>query len=321
MTDSVTRKNGLGMRWKVWAAVGAVTWLNGCGEGAPNADDEEANGVMITESISGEGGGGEGGGGEGEGGEGEGGEGEGGEGEGGEGEGGEGEGGEGEGGEGEGEGAEASVDFATDDVAYLTQLGLIRGHLKVGYTLYLAGQAAMSGTHMKHPEAEIYSTLLGAFETRECNGFATELAGLATAVASAESDAAVTAAYSALDVGINRCEDVVDASPATLVGVIEQLIRVAGEEYQIGVVNGAIDNLHEYQDAWGFTQIASELASNAAFDQSDESKALALQLQVTIDKLAKLWPSIDAPGQLDTSAAELYGAAAEIEIMSLRLKK
>ena len=43
-------------------------------------------------------------------------------------------------GEGEGEGAGVTeTDLKTNDIAYLTRLGLIRGHLLVGYELYRQG--------------------------------------------------------------------------------------------------------------------------------------------------------------------------------------
>ncbi|MEE3190529.1 MAG: hypothetical protein VX281_06195, partial [Pseudomonadota bacterium] len=61
--------------------------------------------------------------------------------------------GEGEGevisaGEGEGEGA-AATELTSDDLAYLTHLSLIKGHLYVGAELYKAGHIEHAKTHMK----------------------------------------------------------------------------------------------------------------------------------------------------------------------------
>ena len=48
-------------------------------------------------------------------------------------------------GEGEGGGV-TETDLKTNDVAFLTRLGLIRGHLLVGYELYKKGQVDMAIT-------------------------------------------------------------------------------------------------------------------------------------------------------------------------------
>src|SRR6187399_1890325 len=58
----------------------------------------------------------------------------------------------GEGGEG-GEGAR-SADAGVDNVAYLTHLSLIRGHLEVGMELYRQGEHKAAEPHMKHPIEE-----------------------------------------------------------------------------------------------------------------------------------------------------------------------
>jgi hypothetical protein len=42
-------------------------------------------------------------------------------------------------------------------VAYLTHLGLVRGHLGVGVDLYREGAQDAAQTHMKHPGDELYS--------------------------------------------------------------------------------------------------------------------------------------------------------------------
>jgi len=66
--------------------------------------------------------------------------------------------------------------LATDDAAYLVQLGLIRGHLRVGHALLEGGADAAAATHSKHPSDELYADLEGAFEARGKPGFAPALA-------------------------------------------------------------------------------------------------------------------------------------------------
>jgi hypothetical protein len=90
---------------------------------------------------------------------------------------------EGEGGEGgEGGGGGGAPQLATNDAAYLTQLGLIRGHLNVGFDLYQQGEVDAAKTHMKHPGDELYAALEPAFAARGVPGFAKQLETLAAMV-------------------------------------------------------------------------------------------------------------------------------------------
>lgn len=228
--------------------------------------------------------------------------------------------GEGEGkGEGEGEGA-ASVDIRTDDPAYLTRLGLIRGHLMVGYTLYAQGHSDMARTHMKHPRDELYAGLLPAIEQREGEAFDEALTALATAVESGAAQAEVDAAYEALMEAIRDAEDAADTTLSEALLSVVGLLRTAGEEYAIGVRDGQLVNAHEYQDAWGFTQIAAKRLEALPADLRAESPETVGRIQTLIADLSDLWPEL-APGDtVDGDASRLHGAAARVELAALGLQ-
>lgn len=223
--------------------------------------------------------------------------------------------------QGEGEGAATeSADFSTDDAAYLTQLGLIRGHLQVGHQLYKEKLPKLAETHMKHPRAEIYSSLVPAFAKRGCPGFADGLTALSQAVTERQLAGKVSETYDELLQEINQCEKAASIGDAKVAAkVIEQLLRTAGVEYQIGVIDGEIDNLHEYQDAWGFTQVAQEWAQSPAFKASTQAQVMNEQALAVIAKLQSLWPSLNPEGSLDGEAAPLFGAAARIQVLALSL--
>lgn len=228
-----------------------------------------------------------------------------------------GEGGEGEGGEGAG-----SASLLTDDAAYLAQIGLMRGHLWVGHQLYLAGRADMAATHMKHPQAEIYSTLIDAFAARAVPGFADELSVLADAVLDNAAEDQVQAAYDRLGAAITACErDGADTQSAPVIAAtMVALLRTAGEEYAIGIVDEQVANVHEYQDALGFTQVARQWAGSPAFSGTPESVAAAASLQAQLDALLPLWPTLAPEGRVPFSAERIYGAAARMEITALSLQ-
>lgn len=202
--------------------------------------------------------------------------------------------------------ATSIVDLSTDDVAYLTQLGLLRGHLMVGFELYRNSLPEMSETHMKHPNEELYADLIPAFESRGCAGFANELTELTRVVSERETNEVVTSSYELLSTSITRCEAVADRENRTVaMNVVLNLLANALLEYEIGVIDGAINNVHEYQDAWGFTKVAGEYVRLPTFTDDDEGRLIFNRLQGLITSLEPLWPSLNPTSIDDPTVASL----------------
>ena len=209
---------------------------------------------------------------------------------------------------------DAPVEAALSDQQYLVRLGLMRGHLLVGHELYGLNALDAARSHSKHPTDELYAGMEREFAARHTTGFGDELEAHAQA-SLGEDGVAVEAAYETLTAAIARAEAVVDVSPTMIVGVIVELLREAAFEYGVGIVDGKLSNAHEYQDAYGFTQIALSWAKSAVpqevFDPIVER----------IEALSDMWPDLVPPEQLDQQAARLYGAAAQVEILGLVLTR
>lgn len=224
--------------------------------------------------------------------------------------------------EGEEKTDETEVDFSTDDIAYLTQLGLIRGHLAVGYTLYQRNLPSLAETHMKHPGEEIYSDIVSAFAVRGCAGFGDELTQLSDVVSGRETPEDVTESYESLTQAIALCEQRTDTSdPFTIGKVIENLLHTAGIEYQIGVVDSKINNLHEYQDAWGFTQIANDWAQSSAFSGITEAESASAEIQKVINGLDGMWPALELEEVPGGDAVQLFTAAENVKAVVSPLRQ
>ena len=204
-----------------------------------------------------------------------------------------------------------------DDATYLYRLGLMRGHLLVGNALFELGEQEAAGTHSKHPTDELYAPMETEFAARGANGFAAELEAHADAVAEDDEDA-VQARYAALVAAIAGSEAAVDISPALGAEVIARLVREAGAEYAIGIVDGKPANAHEYQDAYGFTQVAALWAQRLAADHPRHKVAFD-HIGEVIDALGDMWPALMPPPEVPQQASRLYGAAADVEIIALDL--
>ena len=201
-------------------------------------------------------------------------------------------------------------ELATDDVAFLERLGLIRGHLHAGNALYQEGLAEMAATHMKHPRDELYSGLVPAIEARGFEPFDAELTALKDAVDNRADADAVMSAWRDVDEAIESIERGVEATPEQELLAVAAILDVAAEEYGIGVADdGVVDNAHEYQDAWGFTQIALQRVGQVAAT-SDVERSATAQAAVAVSSLEDLWPEL-APQIVRQADVSRIEAAAE----------
>ncbi len=265
---------------KKWAGLGLGTaalsvTLAACGSEEGEAHHE--NGA-VEHQHSGEMGEGEG-------------EGETGTGEFGEGEGASGEGGEGEGGEGEGGEAGASV----DTLAAPERLAFMSGHVKAGLALYRAGEPEMAAPHLLHPVSETHEAERAGLDAL---GFAPEVfeaVSLALEEGRPAEDIEPQLAAAEANLALMAAEAGGDPA-ATILFLMDTIV----EEYTIAITDGAISDLGEYQDAYGFAVVARERA--LALDPTAEDLLAAL------DTLISLWSEgplpVDAPAPVGQVTAQ-----------------
>ncbi len=277
METKFKRLKGLGLT----AALLSTTALAGCsGESGEGEHGEGEGGEAVVEQTVGEHGeSGEGERGEGESGEGEGGEGERGEGESGEGESGEGEGGEGE--SGEGEGGEGGHSMETLPVE--NRLAFMTGHVKAGISLYRAGEASMGAPHLLHPVSETHQVERADLDAL---GFDASLLETVSAALDAGKPAAeIEPQLRAAEENLNMVAEKAGGDAAS---VITYLMGVIVEEYTIAITDGVVTDPGEYQDAWGFAQVAKDRA--AGLPDSTREAVIA-----ELDALIALWPTAPIP--------------------------
>lgn len=214
---------------------------------------------------------------------------------------------------GEAEGAAMAADPVTDDVAFLTQLALVRGHLRAFVELYHAGAYEHASTHVKHPESELYAKLIPAFEARGTDGFAGELTALVNANTA---QSGVDEAYANAKAAIEYEYTTISTKNGLL--AIVALTKVAADEFDIAAEDdGSIGNLHEYQDAFGFLSVAKELLEGSS-PSSDAERAAVDDAKAQIDTLLAGFSGW-APETTSMKPSAIYGAAARIEIAALGL--
>jgi hypothetical protein len=229
----------------------------------------------------------------------------------------------GEGGEG-GEGAK-SANPDIDDAGYLTQLGLMRGHLEVGMELYRQGERKAAEPHMKHPIEELYEPIEPALEKRGAPSFEDKLEALAKLSSNGAPVDQVEAACQDALAGIAAAEAVTPETKQpdlkTRFKVIVDLVRTAASEYDAGVDDkGNVVQPVEYQDALGFVRVAEAMLEAIPADQRARAADAIAKAKAQFETLGGLWPSLVPPDVVKGDPSQLFGAAAYIEIASLHVE-
>ena len=175
---------------------------------------------------------------------------------------------------------------------YALKLGLIRGHLWVANELVVQGHLVLGGKHSKHPAQEVYKELEPLFESINSEGFADKLEFMAISLQNKEVED-FQSAYLEVVTAISLIYPKMSLTVSQELEVTLGLLKQALTEYKVGVIEGAVVDLQEYQDARGFTHIAEEsirlMGDNA---QTQIDKRHLLKLQAQFSTVYKLWPSL-----------------------------
>ncbi len=185
------------------------------------------------------------------------------------------------------------------------RLAFMTGHVEAGLALYRAGEPEMAAPHLLHPVSETHAAeRVGLDELGfEAGLFETVSEALDNGVPAAEIEPQLAAAKA------NLLELAQKAGGDTL-DVIDYLLDTVVEEYAVGVTDGVVTDMGEYQDAYGFTQVAI-----------DRARALGAPLGATLEaelgELLTLWRGaplpIDDPAPLSAIEAQVTRVRAVLE--------
>ena len=216
-----------------------------------------------------------------------------------------------EGGEGGESGAPQTL---SETVGILTDLGLLEGYLRVGLALYLDGHADMAATHMKGPDDQIYAGLKTRLGKLGIDGFDAELAALGAAVRDGKEDVQAQDAFEAVLARITATRRQMAAEPRQIFDAAVAMLQTAAKDYDAGVKDGAVTDLHEYQDAWGFIQTVRALAEAQAGSSDGDVRDAAGEIVASVDTTGEAFDGLAPKGKLPGDASSvLYAAAARAE--------
>lgn len=180
--------------------------------------------------------------------------------------------------DGDAEAVEMDADHAMEALPIENRLAFMTGHVEAGLALYRAGEPEMAAPHLLHPVSETHAAERAGLEELgfEAALFETVSEALEQGRPAAEIDDQLTAAQSNL-------RDVRERAGGDPAQIIRFLMGVVIEEYEIAITDGSVTDPGEYQDAYGFSVVARELAESL-------EGATAVSVAAEIDALVALWP-------------------------------
>jgi hypothetical protein len=191
----------------------------------------------------------------------------------------------------------------------------VRGHHLAALELYRAGDTTGALAHATHPVAEIIDSVRSDLTDPGADAAALETA-LQAVITAAEgtSEDALAAAIDAADVAVQSAFDAVAGtapSTAYVGSVISSLLATAAHEYSEAVVDGAVVETVEYQDAYAFIQRAHDLYHSIESEVVAADAHEAEEIEEAFDALIAALPSAVPPATL-ASIEDVEAAAALI---------
>lgn len=158
------------------------------------------------------------------------------------------------------------------------RVAFMAGHVVAGLALYRAGAADEAAPHLLHPVSETHAAERAGIEAL---GFdATPFEAVSAALEQGRDAAGIEPMLAAAEANIALVRQNAGGDPA---GIIDYLMDTTEQEYAIGVRDGRIADAGEYQDAYGFSVVALQIAPRLA----EPARSDAMR---EIEALVGLWP-------------------------------
>lgn len=203
------------------------------------------------------------------------------------------------------------------DIAYLVNLGLMKGHMIVAKELLRLGKAVDAEPHIGHPVEEIYLDLEEQLDTRGVPQFKDTLNGLHDLVKFKPSDPAINAEYNAaiaaIDNAIAALPEEQRQSPAFVLQAINGILDTANAEYGASISNNKFVEEIEYQDSRGFVlYVKNTLYPSIEEKVSRENPQVHEEIKSALAKLILAWPGPIPPEAPVVSASEVSAGVQKI---------
>lgn len=203
-------------------------------------------------------------------------------------------------GEGEGEG-EGEAGHNMETLPVEKRVAFMSGHVQAGLALFRAGAPDEAAPHLLHPVSETHEAERAGIDAL---GFDQEIfLAVSTALEEGRPADEIAPQLAAAEANMALMQTNAGGDP---LDVIAYLMDTVFEEYRIGVTDGVITDPGEYQDAYGFTVVALEIAGR--MEGADTARLIG-----ELETLLALWPEGGPLAEsTPTSVAEIVAQTSNV---------
>jgi hypothetical protein len=192
-------------------------------------------------------------------------------------------------------------DVTSEEVTFGEQIAQIRGHHRVAVALYSDGDTKGAATHTGHPVEELLAAVNSEVKEHDADLAAELEAALRGASRVVADDGEVSDLEDAV-AGAGKvaadAEDAVVGDPDAVTyraSVVAALLATVGHEYEEAVQDGKVELLAEYQDAYGFLQIAKDDYDAIRSDVAEGGAKEAGEIDEDFETLDDAFADLDPP--------------------------
>ena len=215
-----------------------------------------------------------------------------------------------------GEGGETGAALAEADetVDILVRLSKIDAHILTGLDLVAAGRTDAALAQFDTTKVEIYKSVEATLKAHGAPAFDDALVGLSDAAKAGKSLADLQAAHTAVRAGLDAARTTIAPSAKDELAAVLALSREAAEDFAVGVTDGAIAELGEYQDARAYLLAARETLTRLSASDDAVVKKAAEKSAEALDGVIAALPDVAPEGIITADAGLILAAAAKVEL-------
>lgn len=215
---------------------------------------------------------------------------------------------------------------SSENVEYMTILGLMRGHLIVAKELLDLNQPTQAEPHIGHPVDELYADVAEALQQHQVKEFQSTLNQLHNLIQLQPNNPQIAQLYTESVQAVDGAIAVIPSeqlqSPAFVLSVIQGLLATAAEEYNAAIANGKIVETLEYQDSRGFILYAQQLYSTIAQPLAQTNPEIAQAINENLTQLATAWSGgVQPPATIIKTPAEVTTLVSNIDAQITKINQ
>lgn len=220
-----------------------------------------------------------------------------------------------------GEGGEAgAVANLPASVGYLSQLGIVEGHMRAAVMLYSKGQVDDAVALSYHPEAEMMDAVRESLTAHGAADITPAMTALSEAMEATAAADVVAARLADVTAAIAAAEAVEADETKTRFAALVVLVKAAAAEYASAVADGQVTDLMAYHESYAFLQVATERAAALAALPDARAAAAGARIGAVLQDATTVFGDMSAAEPVAGDPGALLAVEGRVELAASQVR-